>query len=350
MNNYFNNLNETIKQYFKILCDEIPEFLYDYINTPEMQRIGKIGCACGTDYTKIFNNRFFYSNLEHSIGVALIIWNFTKDRKQTLAGLFHDISTPVFKHTIDFMNGDHETQESTEELTTYMIKNSKEIMQLLERDNIKVEEVDDYHIYPIADNDTPKLSADRLEYTLSGGLYFNDIWDLEKIKEIYAQIEIQEDENGICELGFKDQGIAEDFVGGASKLWPIWISNQAKLTMQFVADVVKKMSEKSLLTKKDLYTLSEQEIIDKIENCQDKYISECFKLFRNATKINESDEPVFDRYCINVKAKRRYIVPLANNNGTYERISNISAFAKEKIDDYLNWEPKKYAYLDFDFR
>lgn len=109
-----------------------------------MQRIGKIGCACGTDYTKIFNNKFFYSNLEHSIGVALIIWNFTKDKKQTIAGLFHDIATPVFKHCIDFMNGDHETQESTEELTTYMIKNSKEIMELLKRDEIKVNEVEDY--------------------------------------------------------------------------------------------------------------------------------------------------------------------------------------------------------------
>lgn len=350
MNNYFNNLNETIKQYFKILCDEIPGFLYDYINTPEMQRIGKIGCACGTDYTKIFNNKFFYSNLEHSIGVALIIWNFTRDQKQTLAGLFHDISTPVFKHAIDFMNGDHETQESTEELTTYMIKNSKEIMQLLERDNIKVEEVDNYHIYSIADNDTPKLSADRLEYTLSGGLYFNDIWDLEKIKEIYAKIEIQKDENGICELGFKEQRIAEDFVGGASRLWPIWISNQAKLTMQFVADVVKRMSEKTLLTKNDLYTLSEQEVINKIENCEDKYISKCFKLFRNSTKINESDKPVFDKYCISVKGKRRYIVPLVNNKGVYERINNISVLAKEKIDNYLNYQTKKYAYLDFDFK
>ncbi|MFR5684848.1 MAG: HD domain-containing protein, partial [Clostridia bacterium] len=197
MNEYFENLNETIKEYFKVLSDEIPDFLYDYINTPAMQRIGKIGCGCGTDYTKIFNNKFFYSNLDHSIGVALIIWNFTKDKKRTIAGLFHDISTPVFKHCIDFMNGDHETQESTEELTTYMIKNSKEIMELLERDNIKVNEVDDYHIYPIADNDTPKLSADRLEYTLANGLYFKVVWDVQKIKEIYSNIEIQINEDGI---------------------------------------------------------------------------------------------------------------------------------------------------------
>ncbi|MCI8518860.1 MAG: hypothetical protein HFJ51_01730 [Clostridia bacterium] len=86
----------------------------------------------------------------------MIVWNFTKDKKQTLAGLFHDIATPAFKHCIDFMNGDYGKQESTEELTQQIISESKEIMALLNRDNIKVEEVSDYHIYPIADNDTPR--------------------------------------------------------------------------------------------------------------------------------------------------------------------------------------------------
>lgn len=109
MNKFIQNLNPTIQQYFNILSPEgIPDFLFPYIETKEMQRIGKISMNCGTDYTQIFHNKFFYSNLEHSIGVALIVWHFTKDKKQTLSGLFHDIATPVFKHCIDFMNGDHE--------------------------------------------------------------------------------------------------------------------------------------------------------------------------------------------------------------------------------------------------
>lgn len=106
---------------------------------------------------KIYDYVSFNSTLDHSVGVALIIWNFTKVKKQTLAGLFHDIATPTFKHCIDFMNGDSEHQESTEERTEQIIKNSKKIMDLLNRDGIKVEEISDYHIYPIADNDTPKL-------------------------------------------------------------------------------------------------------------------------------------------------------------------------------------------------
>ena len=126
--NYYESLNEEVKEYFSILSPNFPEWLLDYINTKEMKRIDNISISCGMDYSSIFNINYWYSNLDHSVGVALIIWNFTHDKKQTLAGLFHDIATPTFKHCIDFMNGDSEKQESTEERTTDMIKNSKEII------------------------------------------------------------------------------------------------------------------------------------------------------------------------------------------------------------------------------
>lgn len=157
MSKYYDNLDNLRKEYFKVLSPVFPEWLLDFIDTPEIQRLSGISMVCGTDYSKIYDYVSFNSTLDHSVGVALIIWNFTKVKKQTLAGLFHDIATPTFKHCIDFMNGDSEHQESTEERTEQIIKNSKKIMDLLNRDGIKVEEISDYHIYPIADNDTPKL-------------------------------------------------------------------------------------------------------------------------------------------------------------------------------------------------
>ena len=209
MNNYLENLDETIKKYFKILSDEFPEFLYDYINTPEMQKQAGISVSCGTIYSKMYN-QMWYSSLDHSVAVALIIWNFTKDKKQTLSGLFHDIATPVFKHTIDFMNKDYEKQESTEELTT-------------------------------KDNDTPMLSSDRLEYTLSNGLGATEkIWGLKEIEEIYKNIEIQENEEGIQELGFKDLKIAEKFVHTMSILSRLYRREKTVFSMQLLADIIKK--------------------------------------------------------------------------------------------------------------
>ena len=290
------------------------------------------------------------SSLDHSVAVAIIIWNFTKDKHQTLSGLFHDIATPVFKHCIDFMNGVHEKQESTEELTTQIIENSKEIMALLNRDHITLEEVCDYHIYPIADNDTPKLSSDRLEYTLSNGLGVREkIWDLDTVKEIYQDIEIQQNEEGIPELGFKHIKIAEKFVNTMSKLSHIYVGNKTKYSMQLIADIVKKMYEQKLITKKDLYTLSEKEVIQKIENCPIGNLSDCFKKWKLATKIKESDELVKDKYCVNIKVKQRYIVPLVEENNQFVRVDTISETAKKDIDSFLNYRPKKYAYLNFNF-
>ena len=334
-----------MKEYLKILSNEIPDFLNDYINTPQMQKLSGISVSCGTYYTKLFDKMVWYSSLEHSIAVSLIVWNFTKDKKQTIAGLFHDIATPVFKHSIDFMNGDYKKQESTEELTTQIIRESKEIMSLLKRDGIKIEEVDNYHIYPIADNDTPMLSADRLEYTLSNGLgACKNIWNLEEVKEIYENIEIQKNEQGIEELGFKDIKIAEKFVRGMRKLSNSYIDNKRKFSMQFLADIMKIMSLQNLITKKDLYELSEKEVIEKIENCNYAEISQKFDMWKNAHEIKESDEKVKDKYCVSIDAKIRYINPLVNGI----RISEISEVAKEEIQKALKFKTKKYAYLDFD--
>ena len=137
-NKYLDMVNSEVRKYFTILSADFPEWLIEYINTNAMQRLKHISQNCGTDYTKIFPVRFHYSTLEHSVAVALIMWNFTHDKKQTLAGLFHDIATPAFRHCIDFMNGDSLTQESTEAYTKKILEESTDIMALLKRDGIKV--------------------------------------------------------------------------------------------------------------------------------------------------------------------------------------------------------------------
>ena len=89
--------------YFKILSPDFPDWLNDYIGTEELQSQKYISTTCGTIYSDLFNSSIFFSSLDHSIAVALIVWHFTHDKKQTLAGLFHDISTPAFKHCVDFL-------------------------------------------------------------------------------------------------------------------------------------------------------------------------------------------------------------------------------------------------------
>ena len=350
MKNYIDTLNETIKSYYKILSEDFPKFLNEYINTPEMLKQSKISVSCGTIYSKMYK-QMWYSSLDHSIAVALIIWHFTKDRKQTLSGLFHDIATPVFKHSIDFMNKDYEKQESTEELTTKIISESKEIMELLNRDGIKVEEVADYHIYPIADNDTPCLSSDRLEYTLSNGLGATEkIWTLDDVKEIYDNIEIQEDENGIEELGFKDIAIAEKFVHTMSILSRLYRREKTLFTMQMLADIMRIMSDNNLINISEMYNLTETEQIEKIEKCNVKNISNGFEIWKHATDILTSEKMPEGKYFVNIeKVKKRYINPLVRYNNEYKRIKDISEKATNDINEALEYKTAKFVFLDFDF-
>lgn len=350
MSKYYNNLDNLRKEYFKILSPIFPEWLFGYIDTPEMQRLSGISMLCGTDYSKIYNYESFNSTLNHSVGVALIIWNFTKDKKQTLAGLFHDIATPTFKHCIDFMNGDSEHQESTEERTEQIIKNSKTIMNLLNRDNIKIEEISNYHIYPIADNDTPKLSADRFEYTFSNGLFLYNAWNLNEVSKYYNDIIILKNEDGIEELGFKTPQICKEYLHKILPIFANYDSDNNRTVMQFFADIIKSINIKGYVTIDDLYKLSDKDIINKIKNCNDSYIKESFAKFQNATSVFGSEMPVNNKYCINVKGKKRYIIPLTQSNGKAYRINEIDETANEEIKNYINLKRSKYTGFDFEFK
>ena len=409
MDNELIKMDENLKKYFNMLEKNFPEFLNDYINTKEMQRLGYISVSCGTIYSKLYDLGY-YSSLSHSIGVALIIWHFTHDKKQTLAGLFHDIATPVFKHTIDFLNGDYMKQETTEKLTAKIIKNSTQIRALLKRDKIRLKEVVDYHIYPIADNEIPKLSADRLEYTMSNALIVYKCENLEKIREIYNSIDVlkeeieanktneenevkekneinklnkkneQNQQNEInkkdeqnetskvdladneLELGFTDIKKAEEFVAISSKLSIKYRDDKTRYSMQFLADIVKKLNKEKNITKKDLYEKKESEIIELIENSDCK---EEFEKWKKATKIitskNKPTETQKNIYCVNQKAKIRYIDPLVQietkqyqeERGTMrilrtknERASKVSNLANKLIEENLKYDMDKYIYIE----
>ncbi len=328
-----------VQEFFNLLEPNPPAWLSEYINTPEMLHQQHISTTCGTIYSDLFESDFFYSNLDHSVGVALIVWHFTHDKKQTLAGLFHDIATPAFKHCVDFMNGDYMAQESTEDLTTQIIENSPEITTLLERDKIKVSEVDNYHLYPIADNDIPCLSADRLEYFLAQGLFTYRIINFDQAKMFYQDIEVEKDKQGVLELGFKTRKIARDFIRNVCILSTIFHENRTRFSLHFLADILKKLNTTGYIGKTDLYKLKESEIVDIIKHSE---YANAFNKWRNAKSIKVSDIQPENTYSIHHPVKVRYVDPLCQ--GT--RMSESCQLTKQMINKNLSYDMSKYVYLD----
>lgn len=337
--NYLDTIDSRIKEYYKILSWDFPSFLNDYIFTKEMQHQKEISVTCGKIYSKMFKYGYPYTSLDHSIGVSLIVWNFTADKKQTLAGLFHDIASPVFKHTVDIFNGDANKQESTEEKTSDIIKNSKEIMTLLRRDEIKLGEVDNYHIYPIADNDTPRLSADRLEYSLSNALFVNELGNIEEIKRNYENIYVGVNEDKEIELCFDDRDIADKFVELTSKLSILYRDDKTRFSMELLSDILKWLVKNELITINDLYVLSEDEIVEIINKSR---LKEVLVKWINMKDVKTSKDVPNDYYYVKSGAKIRYIDPLVND----KRISGLSEKARENIANNFNYDMDKYIYSD----
>lgn len=326
------------KAFFHVIAPDYPDWLDEYATTPRMQKLANISTTCGIVYSNMFNPRFFYSVLEHSKTVAAIVWHFTHDRRQTLAGLFHDIATPAFKHCVDFMNGDYITQESTEEHTSRFIAESPEIVALLKRDKIKISDIDNYHRSPIADNDTPQLSADRLEYTLYNALFTYPMATLNQISSIYRDIEVQQNPTGVVELGFKTKKNAREFAVIASKLSTLYRGDREIYSMQFIADILRSLSQRGDICVADLYEKTESEIIDLINNSQ---YNTAFHNWCNATEVQSSKTAPKDLYYVHRPTKIRYIDPLWQG----ERISKQCKTAAKAIEKNLSYDMDKYIYL-----
>lgn len=336
--NYLDEIDDRVKQYFSILSKNRPEWLIKLLESPELLQQQYISITCGTIYSDLFSSKFFYSSLEHSIWVALIIWNFTHDEKQAISWLLHDIATPAFKHCIDFLNWDHQNQESTEDLTAEIISKSSIITSYLNDKWILVNEVNDYQIYPIADNKSPRLSSDRLEYSLSNGLFSYEVLSFEDVEEIYNDIIVVKNEEGIDELAFQSLEIARKFIRAVRKLSVIYIEDRTRYSMQFVAEIIKRLVDDWLLKIDDLYSLSEQAIINIVE--ESKY-KEIFDKWRKSKEVIVSKNKHEGDFCINLLSKIRYINPLVN----WKRIYDIDEESRELIEQIKNYDMSNYVYI-----
>ena len=304
------NTDFPIASYHRILSADFPEFINNYIDLPILRRLSGIGLLCGTDWTPLYRNRFFYSRLDHSIGVALILWHFTHDRAETLAGLLHDVSTPVFSHVADFRNGDALTQESTENENEAMIRNDDALCAMLKSDGISIDAVADYHVYPLADNKLPRLSADRLEYMFPSGAALEGSWTLSEIAEAYDDIAICINEDGESELGFRTQKIAEAYCEKTCRTGHILQLNENKLALKLLSDIVDRAIAIGLITEKDCYEKTEREIIGRFDSFSESVQSE------NAANdnVHGEAEACGDLYGENATSGNRDVVCAASCN------------------------------------
>ena len=300
---------ENLSKYLCILgYDNIPSFLWKYLDCPSLKRLQKVGYFCGMDYASkdIYDFSEKITRFDHSLTVALLTWKLTNDMKATLAGLFHDVSTPCFSHVIDYMNNDHENQESTEEKTEEIIKNDKDLIKYLEEDNVLVDEIIDFKRYSIVDIDRPMLCADRLDGVILTGMFWTKSINIDDVYNILSNIIVINNENNNLEIGFRNREIAQ-FVMETSELIDLYChSKEDNYMMELLAKITRIAIDREIISYDDLYVLDEEEIMYRLENSLDIEIINYLDLFKNITRdmVPNIDMP---------KIKIRNLNPLVKN-------------------------------------
>ena len=326
----------------KVYDTEIPDFLHRAADTPPVQRLRQVGMNCGCEYTAFprLATSISYTRFDHSLGAALIVWHFTHNEAQALSGLLHDVSTPTFAHVIDFLKGDYLVQEATEAGTEQIIRSDGALQALLRGLGLRTEDVSDYHRYPIADNDSPRLSADRLEYSLGNMLNYR-VRALDAVRQMYGDLTVAENEDGAPELAFRHTDTALDFAYAALACGKIYVSDEDRYAMQMLAELVRDAIKDGEISEADLCG-TEPALLAKLN--ADADYARRWAAFRAMHRTERSETDLGGTWR-RIPAKKRCIDPLIVGLG---RTSDVSEPLRTALEEFRNAPQEEWINGFFD--
>lgn len=291
----------------KLGCSDLPEFMIKYLDSPSMKRLKNVSCFCAMDYASkdVYNFRERISRFDHSLSTSLLTYRLTGSREATLAGLFHDISTPCSSHVIDYMNRDYERQESTEEYTESIIMNDKYLVSCLESDGINPLEVIDFKKYSVVDTERPKLCADRLDGIILPGIAWTKNITLADIDRIIDDIAVFKNEDGEDEIGFRTYDVALRALQLSDEINDYCHTNEDNYMMHLLASIMKYAIDKKYFSYQDLFVYDEEFLFSYLDSIADNYLQNMLYTFKN---IKLSEVP----YKALPKVKSKELNPMVN--------------------------------------
>lgn len=343
---YFDKRSNEIKDLHEVFNMEMPNIIRELVEIPELARLGGISANCGVDYCRISPYKFFYSTLDHDVSLGLIMTKFGQDKKSIAAGLLHDINTSAFSHTYSFMKEDYRLEKAINKANNFdtMIA-SENLFEFFIKNQISVMDVYDSYKYPLLSNLTPKLSADRLAYIMENALNLS-LKNIDKIANMYNDLTVENNENFNDEFAFQTVSLAEEFCLLSIEVAKVFNSYEQKLTMQFLADILKLMIKRGIINEEDLFKYQDKVIIDMgLSSKYNDLVKDWYKFF-NIEKVFTSFNKPQDKYCTQIISKRRYVDPLVRTNRGLTRISKISRKCKNAIYEHLVNNTDLYAYLE----
>jgi hypothetical protein len=303
----------------------IEPLILDLINSPSMQRLKGVDQS---GYFEPFYPGSAHSRFEHSVGVYFILNKFNAPLPEQAAGLIHDVSHSAFSHCLDYLENKKENgknQSHQDSIHDNFVEKS-ELPTIFARHGLDIEYILNDANFPLKERPLPNLCADRIDYSLRGGVHFGAMSEKEAID--FLNHLIAKDNYWL----FVNQDWAKKYAELFSKINNTFYSGiESAHMLQSVADFLAHALTNDYINHSDLYT-TDTEVLNKIKPHLDHDL-QLQKLFaRMENRVPYRHDPA--NFDVEVLCKARPIDPLFINNEKTHRLSEVDEdWQKTKLQD-----------------
>lgn len=271
--------------------------LIDLIKSKALQRLKHIN-QHGANYfywpeAKTINRH------NHSVGVMLLIRKLKGSLKEQIAGLLHDVAHSAFSHVLDYLVDNREHQ-AHEQMAKKFIETT-DIPEILKNYDYDLNEILDHASFGLLEQPAPALCADRVDYFLRDSLAYGMI-NKPEIEKILRHLAVKN--NMIVTTSAEVAKLmGERYLEMDREYWAT--SKPAMAVNYALVEIIRHAFGIGVLRFEDLWTLNDQQVVDRLKGLQDPIIDRWFALMQPDILIIEDP----DRYDVHVYTKIRLIDP-----------------------------------------
>lgn len=265
-----------------------------------------------------------FSRFDHSVGAMLLVRRLGATIEEQIAALLHDISHTAFSHVIDFVFDDHSGQGYHEEKKDEFVANS-DIPAIFNRHSMDWRDFMDEARFPLLEQPSPALCADRLDYFLRD-LEFLKLAKSAELKSVLGALEVVDDRIVVNDIN-SARWLAYTFLEADRASW----SNFREVGLyQLTAEAIKAANRHGVITEADLWG-SDETLWTKLQSAVHSDVKRWVELITPGTRFTWDElQPQF-----RVATKVRTIDPPVKNGDSAVPLSTIDpCFARDR-DAYV---------------
>ncbi len=292
--------------------------LVELINSRPVQRLKNIAQYGIPDEYYVYKN---YSRYEHSIGVMLLVRKLNASVEEQAAGLLHDVSHTAFSHVVDWLLGTGEKEDHQDKIHAEIFFNS-DLPSILERHGMNARKISDYKKFPLVEQPTPRLCADRIDYALRE---FQDWAAPSVVGECVRSLTTKDNK-----IIFASKAAAQRFAAAFLKCQMThWGGAQATVRYTLLSSALRIAIKNKIISENDLLK-DDVFVMTRLKNCRDAAIEKYLRMLadKSLLLVEDSHNPQYV-----MKKKFRYVDPDYLESGEVFTLSNTDDSFKALLSE-----------------